>query len=139
MFGNYRQKLRYRFEIYVKQASNILHIYNKQSYGNIHKSSRLQAYCIFKHNFELEKYLDVVSEKKYKIALARFRTSSHNLAIETGQYDDTPRADRICKSCNMKQIENEYNFLFVCPLYHDIRVKYSPFPILLTLALHKQA
>lgn len=98
--------------------------YKQSWYGNINNSPRLQAYSIFKHNFELEKYLDIVLDKKYKIALTRFRTSSHNLLIETGRYDGTPRADRICKSCNMKQIESEYHFLLVCPFYRDLRVKY---------------
>lgn len=114
-------------EIEITFASIKLRIFDnyKQSwYGNINNSPRLQAYSIFKHNFELEKYLNTVSEKKYKIALTRFRTSSHNLLIETGRYDGTPRADRTCKSCNMKQIESEYHFLLVCPLYRDLRVKY---------------
>ena len=124
---DYVWQLQTDFEIpFAKIKLRIFDSYKQSWYGNINNSSRLQAYCIFKHNFELEKYLDVISEKKYKIALARFRTSSHNLAIETGRYDDTSRADRICKSCNMKQIENEYHFLLVCPLYRDIRVKYFP-------------
>lgn len=102
----------------------ILDNYKQSWYGNINNSPRLQAYSIFKHNFELEKYLDTVLDKKYKIALTRFRTSSHSLLIETGRYDGTPRADRTCKSCNMKQIESEYHFLLVCPLYRDLRLKY---------------
>ena len=52
--------------------------YKQSWYGNINNSPRLQAYSNFKHNFELEKYLDIVSDMKYKIALTRFRTSSHS-------------------------------------------------------------
>lgn len=114
-------------EIEIPFASIKLRIFDnyKQSwYGNINNSPRLQAYSIFKHNFEPEIYLDIVSDKKYKIALTRFRTSTHSLLIETGRYDGTPRTDRICKSCNMKQIESEYHFLLVCPFYRDLRVKY---------------
>ena len=34
--------------------------YKQSWYGNINNSPRLKAYSIFKHNFELEKYLDIV-------------------------------------------------------------------------------
>lgn len=113
-------------EIEIPFASIKLRIFDnyKQSwYRNINNSPRLQAYSIFKHNFELEEYLDIILDKKYKTALTRFRTSSHSLLIETGRYDGTPRADRTCKSCNMKQTESEYHFLLVCPFYRDLRVK----------------
>lgn len=93
-------------------------------YSDINNSNRLHSYCIFKHEFKLEKYLTVISENKYRIALSRFRTSSHGLYIETGRYDNTPRIQRICKSCNMNAIEDEYHFLLVCPNYRDIRLKY---------------
>lgn len=98
--------------------------YFQKWYCNINNSSRLQSYCIFKHNFESEKYLTVLSENKYRVALSRFRTSSHNLSIETGRYDSTPREQRICKSCNMNKIEDEYHFLLVCPNYRQLRMKY---------------
>jgi hypothetical protein len=65
-----------------------------------------------------------VQESKYRTALTRFRTSSHNLFIETGRYENIPREQRLCKSCNMKQIESEYHFLLVCPNYRDLRTKY---------------
>ena len=98
--------------------------YKQSWYANINNSTRLQSYSVFKRNFEIEKYLNALPDKKYKIALTRFRTSSHSLLIETGWYDGTPRAQRICHSCNMKQTESEYRFLLVCPSYHDLRAKY---------------
>ena len=70
----------------------------------------LVSYCIYKHNFSFEKYLESITENKYKAALARFRTSSHDLLIENGRYDDTPRNQRLCKSCNMHKVEDEYHF-----------------------------
>ena len=102
----------------------ILDNYKQSWYANINNSTRLQSYTVFKHNFEIEKYLNALSDKKYKIALTRFRTSLHSLLIETGRYDGTPREQSICKSCNMKQIESEYYFLLVCPFYRDLRAKY---------------
>ena len=51
--------------------------------------------------------------------------SYHNLAIERGRYENTPRDERICKNCNLNMVENEYHFLLVCPMYRDLRRKYS--------------
>lgn len=102
----------------------IFDMYFQKWYSDINNSSRLVSYCIYKHNFNFEKYLESITENKYKVALARFRTSSHELRIETGRYDDTPRNQRLCKSCNMQKIEDEYHFLLVCPNYRDLRKKY---------------
>ena len=84
------------------------------------------SYCIFKHEFVPEKYLSLQFENKYKVALTRFRVSSHDLFIETGRYENPTieRTQRLCKSCNMKQIEDEFHFLLVCPKYRELRRKY---------------
>ena len=88
------------------------------------KTGCLQKYILFKHNFKLDKYLKLNIEEKYKTALARFRTSSHNIAIETGRYENISRDQRTCISCNMKVIEDEYHFLSVCPKHRELRIKY---------------
>ena len=88
----------------------ILDTYKQTWYSEISNSSRLQTYSIFKYNFELESYLNLDIDKKYKLALTRFRTSSHSLMIETGRYENTPREQRICQFCNMGKIEDEYHF-----------------------------
>ena len=95
----------------------ILDTYKQTWYSEISNSSRLQTYSIFKYNFELESYLNLDIDKKYKLALTRFRTSSHSLMIETGRYENTPREQRICQFCNMGKIEDEYHFLLDCPNY----------------------
>ena len=87
----------------------IFDVYLQKWYSDINNSNRLQSYCIYKHDFKLENYITDVTENKYKTALARFRTSSHNLFIKTGRYDNTLRHERICKSCNMNKIEDEYH------------------------------
>ena len=81
-------------------------------------------YARFKHEFEMEHYLDFITEKKYKIALTKFRLSSHDLAIERGRFEHIERNNRLCRYCNLNMIENEYHFLLVCPLYRDLRKKY---------------
>ena len=106
---------------YLSIRQRILDTYKQTWYSEINNSCRLDAYCIFKHNCELESYLNIERNKKYKLALTRFRTSSHSLMIETGRYDDTARNQRICQFCNMGKVEDEYHFLLVCPYYRDLR------------------
>jgi len=102
----------------------ILDIYCQQWYSEINNSRRLEAYCLFKQSFKFESYLDFITEPKYRIALTRFRTSSHDLAIETGRYDNLNREDRRCNNCNSRLIENEFHFLLTCGKYSELRSKY---------------
>ena len=66
----------------------------------------MEMYARYKHDFEMEKYLDFITEKKYKIALTQFRLSSHDLAIERGRYVNLNRCGRVCKLCNSICVEN---------------------------------
>jgi hypothetical protein len=91
--------------------------------SNIDNASRLSSYCRYKHKFTIEPYLNFLNDK-YRIALTKFRLSSHSLAIETGRYQNIPQHDRKCNLCNLNAIENEYHFLLVCPKFIDLRRKY---------------
>ena len=87
--------------------------YYQSWYHIINNSHRLESYCRFKHNFNIEPYLDIISDNKYKVALSRFRLSSHKLEIERGRYYNIPRIERICKLCSLNMFENEYQSLLV--------------------------
>ena len=118
----------------------IIDTYQQSWYSEINNSSRLRSYNIFKHNFELEIYLTLNLDTKYKTALTRFRTSSHSLFIETGRYENITREQRICQSCNMNKVEDEFHFLLVCPNYRELRQKlFKPYfchwPIYVNLKL----
>jgi hypothetical protein len=102
----------------------ILSLYYEKWYTLINNSPRLDTYSLFKHTFDLEKYLSVIKEPKYRIALSRFRTSSHNLAIEYGRYRNIPRNERFCENCKFNQIVDEYHFLLICPKFSDLRKRY---------------
>ena len=100
----------------------ILDNFKQTWFSNINMSARLSTYCIFKQNFEFEKYLDVHMDRKYKIALCRFRISAHSLNIETGRRQNIPRENRLCKNCRMSVLENEYHFLLA--KFRDLRMKF---------------
>ena len=86
-------------------------------------SSKLQCYSVFKQNFVTEPYANFLTIRKFRSIYARFRASSHNLAIERGRYENIDRNARVCKHCN-HSVETEYHFLLVCPLYVDLRQQY---------------
>lgn len=102
----------------------IIDNYLQSWYSEVNNSSRLKSYSIFKHAFDLETYLKILPDGKYKIALTKFRISAHNLMIETGRYENLDQNRRICKSCSMGVLENEFHFLLVCPNYRNLRIKY---------------
>ena len=106
----------------VKQR--ILDIYYQTWYSEIHNSRRLETYCTFKHTFTFEPYLDFITEPKFRIALTRFRTSSHDLAIEKGRYTNVNRQDRLCTNCSSGLLENEYHFVCTCTKLTELRSKY---------------
>ena len=92
-------------------------------FGTVNNSNRLQSYRRYKDSIKFENYLDSILKDKFRIALTRFRLSSHHFAIETGRFQNIPRDERFCTNCKTI-IENEYHFLLACPLYRDLRQKY---------------
>ena len=109
------------FSVIVQRISDQ---YKQKWYSDINNSRRLNSYALFKHDFECEPYLDKIVEPKYRISLTKFRLSAYSLRIETGRHENLSRQDRICRNCNMNQVENEYHFLLVCPCYRNLRIKY---------------
>ena len=75
------------------------------------------------HSFGMEPYLNNVSNKKYRHALSRLRTSSHALRIESARHETpVPSVEnRVCHRCNV--LEDEVHFLVVFPLYECERKK----------------
>ena len=99
-------------------------MYYQRWHAEINNSSRLRLYSMYKYQFEFASYLDLITEPKYRYTLSRFRLSCHNLAIESGRFDNTRKIDRLCSFCSMNVIENEYHFLLCCPFYSELRRTY---------------
>ena len=61
-------------------------------------------------------------------ALARFRYSNHEFAIETGRHNNIPKTDLPCAFCvvktNARCLENEYHVSFKCKKYDQERANY---------------
>ncbi len=54
------------------------------------------------------------------LAMAIFRAGVAPLRLETGRYDNTDEADRVCFQC-ADIIESEEHVILHCPLYDDLR------------------
>ena len=92
---------------------------------SITNQPKLDSYRLFKTEFKYEKYLDAVSNVSMRKEFSKLRLSSHCLEIETGRYVNIDRNERHCKCCNMRVVESEYHFMLCCPLYRELRQKYS--------------
>ena len=62
-----------------------------------------------------------IINRQQRSALGRLRGGTLPLAIETGRYRQIPQNDRICKSCDSQNIENEYHFILDCARHKDLR------------------
>ena len=45
--------------------------------------------------------------------------------IEKGRQKGIPRELRICKSCDLGCVEDEYHFVIICPAYENLRKKFT--------------
>ena len=91
-------------------------------YANVNNSQRLIIYCMFKHDFIFENYLDCIAD--HKVALCKLRVSSHELEIENKNELENENKSRNERLCHRNLIENEYHFLLICTLYSELRKKY---------------
>ena len=82
-------------------------------------SPKLEFYNKVTRNYKTESYLLNTDEPKYTQALCKLRISAHDLKIEKGRYNGTPRNKRICEKCNT--LEDEIHFLDHCTKYNSLR------------------
>ena len=53
---------------------------------NINRNLILRTYAMSKTEFGSEKYLEAISDCRYRIAMTKLRSSSHTLEVERGRY-----------------------------------------------------
>ena len=89
------------------------------------QQNKCSLYRNFKLEVGLEKYLLHVKEP-YRTSLLKFRTSTHNLPIETGRHEGVARNERVCTICKSGDLGDEYHYFFICPKMTETRVKFIP-------------
>lgn len=95
-------------------------------FGEISTLDKLDSYRSYKTDLQQEHYLFVINITSHRIALSRFRCSSHCLKIETDRKNEIDRNERLCDLCDLGVVENEYHFLLVCPFFKTLRNTYIP-------------
>ena len=90
----------------------------------IHHSKKLQFFSLFKHDYKISSYLDLIRNSTNRKDLVKISISNHKLIIETGRYNQTSRNGRCCPICNSGIIVDEFHFLFHCPKYSIPREKF---------------
>ena len=102
--------------------------YQQDWCGSLNDSSRAITYRGIRTGLETRPYLSKVCCVSHLRALARLITSSHPLRVDTGRWERplTPYLERKCVLCNKNDIEDEYHFTLICPLYNDIRRNLIP-------------
>ena len=96
--------------------------FKKQFPKIIQENKKLSIYYSIKKQFRYEPYLSFVKNIKCRIALSKIRTSSHNLPIETGRYQNINRNERLCNMCDLNEIGSELHVLFICS-NNDLKAK----------------
>ena len=110
---------------YLVFKQRVVDVFKQNWFNDIARNGTLVLYKEFKQCFEYENYLTELPSK-LRIPLAKLRLSSHQLLIETGRYSQnrTERAQRLCTLCDRSDVEDEYHFVIICPLYSHLRVSY---------------
>jgi hypothetical protein len=89
--------------------------------ATVHDSERYETYRSYKSVFATESYLSEIEPYCFRVALTQLRMGvlpiNNNMFRYSGNH-----AARNCPFC-LTAIEDERHFLFVCPLYVDLRAR----------------
>ena len=87
------------------------------------QGNKLRTYAKIKFHYKLENYLTSKLSRNMTVEMAKLRTSTHNLLIETGRYcrPVIPSSERKCKMCASRAIEDEIHFVVQCTAYTEMR------------------
>ena len=85
--------------------------------GNDH--NKLRLYKTFKGSFKQEPYISNVKNRNQRAWLSRYRTSAHNLRVESGRYTSpvTPLNLRLCVYCTSGECDTEIHAILVCDTF----------------------
>ena len=78
---------------------------------------------MYKNKFEIEKYLVDLPFDSARFLL-KFRVLNHKLPIQKGRFLGIERNERKCNKCSCNDLGDEYHYLFLCPVFHEVRNKY---------------
>ena len=89
--------------------------------ANVEHGNKLRTYRLFKYGVVTEQYVKNYMPRHHRSVLAKLRSGSLQLCIETGRRNNIPLEDRTCKLCDSGQVEDEMHFAIQCPHYNLLR------------------
>ena len=93
-------------------------------FNHVQDSNNMGIYSNIKNVFGREKYVEYLNIGIYRSALAKIRMGASRLNVHRFRFSDEIHKKN-CPFC-LDKPEDEFHFLFVCPVYSDIRRKYLP-------------
>ena len=120
---------RQEIELQTKKVKRILRQKAEQQWRETHtktisaERTKLDLFCRIKNLIGISHHLVLPLSFKERRAISKFRTSAHNLPVETGRYlGISDRAQRLCPLCN-KDIGDESHYLTECEFQTFTRLR----------------
>ena len=81
--------------------------------------NKLRLYKTLKGSFSQEPYVTKILNRNQRAWLSRYRTSAHNLRVESGRYTSpiTPLSERKCVYCESGECDTEHHFILFCDTF----------------------
>ena len=81
--------------------------------------NKLRLYKTLKGSFTPEPYLNNIPNRNQRAWLSRFRTSAHNLRVESGRHTSpvTPLSKRVCRYCDSGECDTELHGILLCKTF----------------------
>ena len=81
--------------------------------------NKLRFYKTIKGSFKQEPYVAQIINRNQRAWLSRYRSSAHNLRVESGRYTSpvTPLSQRICIYCDNGERDTEMHAILVCDTF----------------------
>ena len=73
-------------------------------------------YRMIKPTFTQSPYIKILINN-CTIPITRFITTNNNLPVNVLRYADIERVNRTCTKCNLRDIGDEFHYLFICPFF----------------------
>ena len=80
---------------------------------------------MIKANFTQSPYIKMLVSN-CSIPITRFITTNNKLPVNVLRYEDIERRERICTKCNLRDIGDEFHYMFVCPYFLQKRNELLP-------------
>ena len=100
--------------------NRLLNTYQSKWLNQINSMPKLRTYKYLKFEFETASFLQKPVSFKARSNIARLRSGTFPITVETGRYRGIPLESRLCPVCK-NGVETEEHFLTVCPAYTNER------------------